>query len=66
MTVANQRIGLLFDFIFFSEGDSPPLSIQQPLVLCDLHLETGLNVQQHFVLVALLLDLCAQAHQLLL
>lgn len=54
------------DLIFFSEGDSPPLSIQQPLVLCDLHLETGLNVQQRFVLVALLLNLCAQAHQLLL
>lgn len=47
-------------------GCLPPLSVQQPLVLCNLHLKTGLNVQEYFVVLALLFNVSAQAHQLLL
>lgn len=45
-------------------GFLPRLSVQQPLVLGDLHLETGLNVQQQLVLLALLFNVVAQARQL--
>lgn len=48
--------------------DSPAdgLSLQQAAVLCDLHLQPRLDVQQHLVFLTLTLQVSSQLNQLLL
>lgn len=45
---------------------SHDLSVHQPSVLGDLHLQPGLGVQQHLVLLALTLQVQSQLRQLVL
>ena len=57
----------LYKVSLFEDMKSPQhLSVQQPPVLCDLHLQPGLDVQQHLVLVSLALQVVPQLGQLLL
>lgn len=51
--------------LFFADK-LPALSIQQPPVFCNLHLQPCLDVEQYVVLLALAFHVSTQLHQLFL